>query len=142
MDAKLFKKIVARVIEPKLSALGYEMNLNPPGYDFEGDIYFEKWLQEGIHIVINFQPSFPEINKIIRFTVILARNHPSYEFIKKDNIYLNIFRGTLSHLGCGLKIVIILNGKLSIGGIFEMRRNLRQLVLMYWINCCNMVYLI
>jgi hypothetical protein len=85
MKADLFKSIVARVVGPTLSELGYEVDLNPPGYDFEGEIWFEKMLQEGIYIMIDFQPSGIEPGDFLEFAINLTRNDYSYELRRKKH---------------------------------------------------------
>jgi hypothetical protein len=83
MKADLFKSIVARIVGPTLSEIGYEVDLNPPGYDFEGEVWFEKTLQEGIYVMIDFQPLEPELNILFEFAINLARNDYSCEVYRK-----------------------------------------------------------
>lgn len=78
MKASTFQTIVAKNFEPQLTSLGYKMNLDPPGFDKRGNIWFEKKLQEGIFILIFIQPSPFRSNKFISFAVNLIRNDPAY----------------------------------------------------------------
>ena len=47
MEATVFQSIVAKAFEPELLARGYEMDLDPPGCDWKGDIWFEKNYRKG-----------------------------------------------------------------------------------------------
>jgi len=86
MEAGLFKSIVAELVSPALSTLGYEIDFSPPGYDDEGAIWFEKKLQEGIYLVIDFQPRNIELNDFTDFAVNLYRNDPRYQVYKNKQI--------------------------------------------------------
>ena len=73
MKISLFKSTVARIVEPELQPLGYEMDFDPLE-DFEGDIHFDKTLQDGIYITIHFQPSELGSDHVVDFAVNLTRN--------------------------------------------------------------------
>ena len=83
MEATVFQSIVAKAFEPELLARGYEMDLDPPGYDWKGDIWFEKKLQEGIFVLINIQPSPIELNNFISFAINLERNSVGYQIYRE-----------------------------------------------------------
>ena len=86
MKADLFKSIVAEIVEPELSVFGYAIDLKPPGYDFEGNIWFEKMLQDGIYVMVDFQPRHMELNDLMDFAVNLARNSPMYAIYKNKQL--------------------------------------------------------
>jgi hypothetical protein len=76
IEASIFKAIVTEVVGSKLTELGYEANLQPP-QDEDGFVWFEKTLQEGVYIVIEFQPRGLAPEKFIDFAVNLTRNYYS-----------------------------------------------------------------
>lgn len=82
MNANRFQAVVSGVLKPTLVSQGYKIELNPPGYDEKGSIWFEKQLQEGIFVLIDIQPSPWQLDDFTRFAVNLVRNDPGYQMYR------------------------------------------------------------
>jgi hypothetical protein len=78
MNATEFVSRIKEVFGPELNSRGYKEILSATMYDEEGDVLFEKKLQDGIFIVINVQPSPRNLNDFNRFAINLVRNAPGY----------------------------------------------------------------
>ena len=74
MEPSRFKTTLAKLVEPELAPLGYEINLDPPGFDEQGHVWFERTLDKGVCIIIYFQPYPLGLENFIRFAVNLTRN--------------------------------------------------------------------
>ncbi|MCA9955188.1 MAG: hypothetical protein H6657_30580 [Ardenticatenaceae bacterium] len=90
MFASVFQSVVAKVFESELAARGYEMDLDPSGYDWKGNIWFEKRLNEGIFVLVHIQPSGIE-NNFVSFAVNLDRNTFGLEMYRERQIFRGYF---------------------------------------------------
>lgn len=86
MLTSVFQSVVAKVFESELAARGYEMDLDPPGYDWKGHIWFEKRLEEGIFVLVNIQPSLIVLNNIVSFAINLERNSTGYQMYRERQV--------------------------------------------------------